>query len=91
VRELLEAIECEGAFCTWCGAYISPRHFNDYDAGDVDPRVQFCGTYLVARDRPAWRGTADEITRLCRGQGDFWTYQPSGRRARRFTTARRSD
>ena len=66
MRELLEAIECEGAFCIWCGADRSPRHFDTYDAGAVDPRVQFLGTYLVARDSPAWRSSVDEIIRLCR-------------------------
>ncbi len=66
MRELLEAIECEGAFCIWCGADRSPRHFDTYDAGAVDPRVQFLGSYLVARDSPTWRSSVDEIIRLCR-------------------------
>ena len=66
MRELLEAIDCEATFCIWCGAYDSPRHFDTYDAGAVDPRVQFLGSYLVARDSPTWRASVDEIIRLCR-------------------------
>ncbi len=66
MHELLEAIECEGAFCTWCGAYESPRHFDTFDAGAADPRVQFLGSYLVARDSSSWSGSADQIIRVCR-------------------------
>ena len=65
-HELLEAIECEAAFCIWCGAYLSPRPFAEYDAGDVDPRVQFLGSYLVARDSATWRGSREQIRRICR-------------------------
>ena len=65
-HELCEGVVYEAAFCTWCGADRSPRHFDTYDAGAVDPRVQFLGTYLVARDSPAWRSSVDEIIRLCR-------------------------
>ena len=65
-RELFEAIECEAAFCIWCGAYLSPLHFDRYEAFAVDPRVPFLGSYLVARDCPTWRGTRDEIKRIAR-------------------------
>jgi hypothetical protein len=65
-HELWEAIECEAAFCLWCGAYLSPRHFDLYDGTEPDPRVQFLGSYLVARDSASWRSSREHIRRICR-------------------------